>query len=87
MKIKMIAVKRHTSVPCITLTPQFVVGVMKTYQFVDNALCKVSCRDENGDRVLLPNHIGDIECQALLSAFDTLSDIVKAFESDCEPAN
>ena len=85
MKIKMIAVKRHTSVPCIPLTPQFVIGVMKTYQFVDDALCEVSCYDDNGDRVLLPEHIGDKQYQALMSAFDALGDIVKAFEADCEP--
>ena len=86
MKIKMIAVKRHTSVPCIPLTPQFVVGVFKTYTFLDDALKTIACRDDNGELVLLPEYIGNIEAQATLSAYETLGDIIKAFESDCEPA-
>lgn len=81
----MIAVKRHTSVPCIPLTPQFVVGVYKTWHFLDDTLKGIACRDVNGELVLLPDHIDSPEAQAVLSAYNTLGDIIKAFESDCEP--
>lgn len=73
MKIKMIAVKRHTSVPCIPLTPQFVIGVYKTWRDLDCAI-----KD-------MPQCTNDPEAQAMLSAYNTLGDIITAFESDCEP--
>lgn len=85
MKIKTIAVKRHTSVPCIPLTPQFVVRVFKTYAFLDDVLKCITRQDDNGELMLLPNHMNNPEAQATLSAYETLGDIITAFESDCEP--
>lgn len=84
MKIKMIAVKRHTSVPCIPLTSQFVVKVMRLYNRIDNELCKLTCRDENGNRIILPNSIDDAKCHMLLETFDMLDSMINAFESECE---
>ena len=85
MKIKMIAVKRHTSVPCIPLTPQFVVGVYKTWHELDNAIKGITHRDDNGNLVLDKSFSDDFESQVKLSAYNTLGDIIEAFESDCEP--
>lgn len=73
MKTKMIAVKRHTSVPCIPLTPQFVIGVYKAWHDLD---CVVKG---------MPQCTNDPEAQAVLSAYNVLGDMITAFESDCEP--